>query len=227
VVVGAARGGADTPRLGHRTRLGGPVRLRRTAPCGVERPGRAPWQAGRLGLAPGHARCGPRGWRTGPEVGPGPLAVARPWGAATSWAVSREAPTEVGPWQADGVRCDRAEHFGDAPSHGWQGASSLRRAAQALERWCGVWAMTPRSLVSVGTEGGQRGQRRWVDPHGCRGSSEVKRGWQGVRAALQRCEALIASLSVSSEPAPAPAMASSTQAQKRQQRFEFAYAEVA
>ena len=64
-------------------------------------------------------------------------------------------------------------------------------------------------------------------PHWFRGSSYLKIGWKWVSYALNRCYALIASISLSSEPDPEPAMASIKQAQKRQQRFAFEYEEMA
>jgi hypothetical protein len=83
----ADRGVADTQLLGHLTRLGWHGRLRIKSHCWVYRPGRAPLQAGRSGLAPGHARCWHRVWLTGTYFGPVPLAVARPWGSDAYWAV--------------------------------------------------------------------------------------------------------------------------------------------
>ena len=227
VVFLADRGVADTQRLGHLTRLGWHFRLRITSNFWVYRPGRAPFQAGRSGLAPGHARFWHRVWLTGTYFGPVHLAVARPLGSDEYWAVISDEPTEVATLQAYGLRFDIEENFLDDTSNGFQLESSLIRSAQALERWCFVLAITTLSLVSVGTEVVKRGKRRLVDPQWFRGSSYVKIGWKWVSYALHRCYALIASISLSSEPDPEPAMASIKQAQKRQQRFEFAYEAVA
>src|SRR4029434_8361943 len=57
-------------------------------------------------------------------------------------------PTGVATLQEDGWRFDSEENFLDDKSHGFQLASSLIRSAQALERWCGVWARTTLSLRS-------------------------------------------------------------------------------
>jgi hypothetical protein len=140
---------------------------------------------------------------------------------------SSDEPTEMETLQEYGLRFDIEENFLDDKSNGFQLESSLIRSAKALERLCFVLAMTTLYLVSVGTDVVQRGKRRLVDPHWFRGSSYLKIGWKWVSYALNRCYALIASLSLSSEPDPEPAMASIKQAQKRQQRFEFEYEEVA
>jgi hypothetical protein len=88
--------------------------------------------------------------------------------------------------------------------------------------------MTTLSLVSVGTSVVKKGHRRLVDPHGFRGSSYLKIGWNGVNYALNRGYELITSVYVSGEPDPAPAMASKKQDEKRRQaRFVFEYQEAA
>ena len=227
VVFLADRGFADTQLLGHLLRLGWHFRLRIKANFWVYRPGRAPFQAGRIGLAPGHAQFWQRVWLTGKYFGPVHLAVARPLGSDEYWAVISDEPTEVETLQEYGLRFDIEENFLDDKSNGFQLESSLIRSAKALERLCFVLALTTLYLVSVGTEVVQQGKRRLVDPHWFRGSSYLKIGWKWVSYALNRCYALMASVSLSSEPDPEPAMASVKQAQKRQQRFEFEYEEVA
>ena len=227
VVFLADRGCADTQLLGHLLRLGWHFRLRIKANFWVYRPGRAPFQAGRIGLAPGHAQFWQRVWLTGKYFGPVHLAVARPLGSDEYWAVISDEPTEVETLQEYGLRFDIEENFLDDKSNGFQLESSLIRSAKALERLCFVLALTTLYLVSVGTEVVKQGKRRLVDPHWFRGSSYLKIGWKWVSYALNRCYALMASVSLSSEPDPEPAMASVKQAQKRQQRFEFEYEEVA
>ena len=227
VVFLADRGFADTQLLGHLSRLGWHFRMRIKSHFWVYRPGRAPFQAGRIGLAPGHARFWHRVWLTGKYFGPVHLAVARPLGSDEYWAVISDEPTEVETLQEYGLRFDIEENFLDDKSNGFQLESSLIRSAKALERLCFVLAMTTLYLVSVGTAVVKRGKRRLVDPHWFRGSSYLKIGWKWVSYALHRCYALIASISLSSEPDPEPAMASIKQAQKRQERFAFEYEEVA
>jgi hypothetical protein len=87
--------------------------------------------------------------------------------------------------------------------------------------------MTTLSLVSLGTAVVQQGKRRFVDPHGFRGTSYLKSGWKWVSYALSRGYALLTSVSWSSASDPEPAIASKKQAQQRQERFVFAYQEVA
>jgi hypothetical protein len=227
VVFLADRGFADTQLLGHLKRLGWHFRIRIKSNFWVYRPDRTPFQAGRIGLAPGQARLWHRVWLTGQYFGPVHLAVARPLGSEEFWSVISDEPTDVATLQEYGLRFDIEENFLDDKSNGFQWESSLMRSAKALERLCFVLAMTTLYLVSVGTEVVKRGKRRWVDPHWFRGSSYLKIGWKWVRYALSRCDALTTSLSLSSEPDPEPAMASIKQAQKRQQQFAFEYEEVA
>jgi len=88
--------------------------------------------------------------------------------------------------------------------------------------------MTTLYLGSVGTSVVKKGQRRLVDPHGLRGSSYLKSGWNWVNYTLNRGYELITSVYLSGEPDPEPAMASKKQDEKRRQaRFVFAYQEAA
>lgn len=68
VVFLADRGFADTQLLDHLSRLGWHFRMRIKSNFWVYRPGHAPFQAGRIGLAPGHARFWHRVWLTGKWV---------------------------------------------------------------------------------------------------------------------------------------------------------------
>ena len=99
--------------------------------------------------------------------------------------------------------------------------SSLLRSAQARERLCVVLAMPTLALVSVGTAVVQQGNRRFVDPHGFRGTSALQIGWKWVRYALSRGYERISSVSLSSACDPEPAMASKKQERLRQYRFVF------
>jgi hypothetical protein len=88
--------------------------------------------------------------------------------------------------------------------------------------------MTTLYLVSGGTSVVKKGQRRLVDPHWFRGSSDLQIGWNGVHYALHRGYERITSVYLSGEPAPEPAMASKKQDEKRRQaRFVFEYQEAA
>jgi hypothetical protein len=111
------------------------------------------------------------------------------------------------------------ESFLDDKSNGFQLESSLLRSAKALERLCGVLALTTLYLVSQGTEVVNHGKRRWVDAHWFRGQSYLKIGWNWVKLALSRGYELMTCLHLSAEADPAPAMASKIQHQKPPQRF--------
>ena len=132
-----------------------------------------------------------------------------------------DAPPDVQSLEEYGLRFDIAETLLDDKSNGCQLEASLLRSAKALERLCFVWAMTTLSLVSVGTAVVQQGQRRFVDPHGFRGMSDLKIGWKWVSDALSRGYELISSVSLSSACDPEPAMASKKPYQLRQYRFAF------
>jgi hypothetical protein len=107
----------------------------------------------------------------------------------------------------------------DDTSNGFPLESSLIRSAKALERLCGVLALTTLYLVSQGTEVVNQDKRRWVDAHGFRGQSYLKIGWNWVRLALSWGYELMASLHLSAEADPAPAMASKIQQQNQPQLF--------
>jgi hypothetical protein len=120
-----------------------------------------------------------------------------------------------------------AENFWAAQAKGVPLESSALRSSEALERWCLVLAMTPLSLVSLGTSVVQPGTRRFGDPHWFRGARDLQIGWKWVSYALSRDDALIASVYLSSESDPEPAIAARKHAQQRQHRFGFAYQEAA
>lgn len=151
--------------------------------------------------------------------GPVHLALGRPQGRQESWFVLRDEPTETQTFEEYGLRFDIEENFLDDQSHGFQLESSLIRSAKALERLCGVLALTTRSLVSPGTEVVTPGPRRWVDAQWLRGQSYLKIGWRWVQLALSRGYALTTSLRVSAEADPEPARASKIQQQKQPPLF--------
>ena len=117
------------------------------------------------------------------------------------------------------MRLDIAEHCLDEQANGFQLESSLSRAAKGLERLCGVWAITTRSLVSHGTEVAAPGKRRWGDAHWVRGLSNLKIGGNWLKLALGRGYELATSLHVAGEADPEPAMASKSPHQKQPQLF--------
>jgi len=156
---------------------------------------------------------------TKPEYGPVPLALGRPIDSKESWCVVSDEPTASTTVVEDGRRFDIDENFLDDNSHGFQLESSLSRSATALERLCGVLALTTLSLVAQGTAGVHQGQRRWGDAHGFRGQSYLTIGWNGVKLALSRGDDLLTSVHRSAEADPAPAMASKIQHLKQPQLF--------
>jgi hypothetical protein len=155
--------------------------MRITSRFWLYRPGRRRGQVERLAVARGHACFWPRVCLTEPRDGLVQLAVARAGPGQDGWEVLREEPTEEQTCREDGLRFDLAENFWDDTSNGFQGASSLMRAAQALTRLCWGLAMTTRSLVAQGPEVVKQGQRRGVDSPGLRGQSDMKSGWHGVK----------------------------------------------
>ena len=151
VVFLADRGFADTQLMGYLKQLGWHFRIRIKSNFWVDRPGRTPLQAGRIGLAPGQARFWHTVWLTGQSFGPVHLAVARPLGPEEPWYVVSDEPTDVETLKAYGLRFAIEENFLDDKSNGFQLESSWIRSAQGLERLCLVLAMTTLYLVSVGT----------------------------------------------------------------------------
>jgi hypothetical protein len=151
--------------------------------------------------------------------GPVHLALGRPRDRKAYCFVGSDEPTDLTTFEAYGLRFAIEEHFLGDTSHGFQLESSLSRSANALERRCGVLAMTALYLVAQGTEGVTQGKRRWVDAHWFRGQSYLKSGWNGGKLALSKGFELITGVYVSPEADPVPAMASKIQPQKRSQLF--------
>jgi len=81
VVFLADRGFADTQLMGHLKRLGWHFRIRIKSNFWVDRPGRAPLQVGRIGLARGKRAFWHTVWLTGKYFGPVHLAVGSALGA--------------------------------------------------------------------------------------------------------------------------------------------------
>jgi len=196
----------------HRRRWPGPGRLRGKRRGWRDRRGHQPGQASRLSRAVGEARGWPHGSITQAQDGPGPRARARGQeGTADGWVVSDE-PTDVKTVAAEGWRVDIAETCLDEPAPGCPLESSRIRSAKARERLCLGRALTTRSRVSQGTAVVTQGQRRWVDPPGCRGLSDLNLGWHGVHLALRRGYELVTRWHGAPEAEPEPAMASTRQA---------------
>jgi hypothetical protein len=214
--------------MGHLRDLGWHGRIRIKANFWSHPTHLSPLQGGDVELKSGHRSFWHGVAMTDTHFGPVHLAGARPRGSEEAWDVSRDEAAELKTFAEYGLRFDLAENFLDDTSTGLQWEDAWSRSAAALERLCCVLAITPLSLVSVGTSVVQQGKRRRGDPHGFRGASSLKIGWQWVPYALTQCYELLTTVSLSSAPAPEPAMASKKQeARRRQSRFVFENQEAA
>jgi hypothetical protein len=142
VVFTADRGFADTPLMAHLTRLGWHWRIRINGSFGIYRAGTRVCTVNRIRVAAGQALFWPHVYLTKQEYGPVPLALGRPIGRKEYWLVVSDAPTEAKTFEEYGWRFDIEENFLDDKSNGFQLESSLIRSATALERLCGVLALT-------------------------------------------------------------------------------------
>jgi Transposase DDE domain len=219
IVFTADRGFADTRLMEHLTGLGWHWRIRIKGSFWVYRQGKRHSKVNRIPLFPGQALFWHHVAITEQRYGPVHLALGRPIDSKEYWFVVSDEPTEVKTCAEYGQRFDIEESFLDDKSNGFQLESSLLRSAKALERLCGVLALTTLYLVSQGTEVVNHGKRRWVDAHWFRGQSYLKIGWNWVKLALSRGYELMTCLHLSAEADPAPAMASKIQHQKPPQRF--------
>jgi hypothetical protein len=121
--------------------------------------------------------------------------------------VGSEEPTSVHPLVEYGGRFAMEENFWDDKSHGFQLERALVRDAAARARLGLVPAVPPLSRVAQGPQVVAPHNRRGVEPHGLRGPSDVRSGWQGGKAALTRGWAWLTALHLSGAPGPEPARA--------------------
>jgi hypothetical protein len=219
VVLTADRGFADTHLMQHLTGLGWHWRLRIHGSFWIYRHGKRHCKVNRIPLCPGQALFWPHVAIIKQEYGPVHLALGRPLDSTEYWFVVSDEPTASKTFVEYGRRFDIEENFLDDKSKGFQLESSLIRSANALERLCGVLALTTLYLVAQGTAVVHQGKRRWVDAHWFRGQSYLKIGWNWVKLALSRGYELLTSLHLSADADPAPAMASKIQHQKQPQLF--------
>jgi DDE family transposase len=219
VVFTADRGFADTHLMKHLTGLGWHWRIRIKGSFWIYRQGKRRCKVNRIPLSPGKALFWHHVYLTKQGYGPVHLAMGRPISSQEYWFVVSDEPTDEKTFEEYGLRFDIEENFLDDKSNGFQLESSLIRSANALERLCGVLAITTLYLVAQGTAVVAQGKRRWVDSHWFRGQSYLKIGWNWVKLALSRGDALIPHLHLSAEADPAPAMASKIQHQKPPQLF--------
>jgi hypothetical protein len=219
VVFTADRGFADTHLMAHLARLSWHWRLRIKGSFWIYRQGKRRCKVNRIPLCAGKALCWHHVYMTTNRYGPVHLALGRPTDSTEYGFVVSDEPTELKTFEEYGLRFDIEENFLDDKSNGFQLESSLSRSAKALERLCGMLAITTLYLVAQGTEVVTQGKRRWVDSHWFRGQSYLKIGWGWVKLALSRGYELMTSVHLSAEADPAPAMASRIQHQKQPQLF--------
>jgi len=219
VVFTADRGFADTHLMKHLTGLGWHWRIRIKGSFWISRQGKRRCKVNRIPLSPGKALFWHHVYLTKQGYGPVHLAMGRPISSQEYWFVVSDEPTDEKTFEEYGLRFDIEENFLDDKSNGFQLESSLIRSANARERLCCVLAITTLYLVAQGTAVVAQGKRRWVDSHWFRGQSYLKIGWNWVKLALSRGDALIPHLHLSAEADPAPAMASKIQHQKPPQLF--------
>ena len=215
VVLTADRGFADTHLMAHLTRLGWHWRIRIKGSFWIYRPGKRACTVNRIPVAAGQALFWHQVYLPKQPYGPLHLALGRPIGSQEYWLVMSDELTDEKTFEEYGLRFDIEENFLDDQSNGFQLESSLIRSANALERLCGVLAITTLYLVAQGTEVVTQGKRRWVDAHWFRGQSYLKIGWNWVTLALSKGYELITRLYVSPEADPMPAIASKIQRQKQ------------
>lgn len=217
VIFLADRGFADTKLMRHLRKLGWHFRIRIKESFWIYRPGQRPRKVNNIKLAAGHTLFWHNVQITQERFGNVHLALGRTLHSKERWVVISDEPTCLETFQEYGLRFDIEENFLDDKSNGFQLEASLIRSAKALERLCFVLAVTTLYLISQGTQVVREGKRRLVDAHWFRGNSYLKIGWNWVKRALSRGEALITRCALSAEPDPEPAMASRKQHQKRTQ----------
>jgi Transposase DDE domain len=169
VVLTADRRFADTHLMAHLTRLGWHWRIRIKGSFWISRQGKRRCKVNRIPLSPGKALFWHHVYLTKQEYGPVHLTLGRPIDSEEYWFVVSDELTESKTFEEYGRRFDIEENFLDDKSNGFQLESSLIRSANALERLCGVLAITTLYLVAQGTAVVTQGKRRWVDVHWFRG----------------------------------------------------------
>jgi hypothetical protein len=138
-----------------------------------------------------------------------PVSLAAGWekGAKEPWIVVSDEPAGPDTLRDYGLRFSIEEGFLDHKSGGFQWESSKLRDAQALQRLCLAMAAATLVLVCQGVAVAAAGKRRQVDPHWFRGLSYARIGWNWIRRAIARGEALIDRLVLLTAHDPEPACA--------------------
>jgi len=138
-----------------------------------------------------------------------PVSLAVGWekGAREPWIVVSDGPAGPGTLRDHGLRFSIKEGFLDRTSGGFRWESSRLRDARALQRLCLAMAVATLVLVCQGVAVVADGKRRQVDPHWFRGLSHARIGWNWIRRAIARGEALIGRLVLLTAHDPEPARA--------------------
>jgi hypothetical protein len=157
---------------------------------------------------------------TGERYGPVHLALARPPDEEDPWLIVSNELTGLQTFEEYGRRFAIEENFLDDKSNGLQLEDSKLRSAAAIERLFFGLATATLYLVAQGSEVVAQGRRREVDPHGFRGSSYLKIGWQWLTPALNKGWRLITRWRLRGGEDPDPAMASRRQYETSQRKFK-------
>jgi hypothetical protein len=221
VVLLADRGCADVALMRLCDRLGWGYRLRIKSNFLVYRRGHAsafvkqllPQRRGKAGFLHYVAL-------TGERYGPVHVALAHPHDEEDPGLIVSNALTGLQTLQDYGLRFDIEENFLDDKSTGFQLEDSKLRSAAAIERLFFGIALATLYLVVQGSEVVAQGRRREVDPHGFRGSSYLKIGWQWLKHAMIKGWQLITGWCLRGGEDPDPAMASRRQYETAQRKFQ-------
>ena len=161
-------------------------------------------------LSPGEVRYYHGVYVTGARI-PVHLAVGWEKGAREPWLIVSDEPTDAETLYEYGRRFTIEEGLLDDKSNGFPWESSKRRQAEVLQRLCFVMAVATLVLVCQGVAVVASGTRRQVNPPWFRGSSYARIGWNWIRRAAARGEALIDRLALLTAHDPEPARASRRQ----------------
>ena len=189
---------------------GWPLRVRGKRNVGLfRRTGRGDGQLA-LRRSPGEVRYYHGVSVTGARL-PVHLAVGWEKGAKEPWIIVSDEPTDAETLDEYGRRFTIEEGFLDDQSNGFPWESSQLRTAEVLQRLGFVMAVATWVLVCQGVEVVAAGKRRQVDPHWFRGHRYARIGWNWIRRAAARGEALIGRLALLTAHDPEPARASRRQ----------------
>jgi hypothetical protein len=139
-----------------------------------------------------------------------PLELAVGWekGAKEPWIIVTDEAAGPDTLRDYGLRFAIEEGFLDHKSGGFQWETSKLREVEALQRLCLVMAAASLVLICQGASVVAAGRRREADPHWFRGLSYARIGWNWIRRALARGEALIQALALPTAHDPEPARTS-------------------